>query len=252
MIKATNISKNFGSIKILKNIDIEINTSEITVIIGPSGSGKTTLLNCLSMLNTPDKGLIQIDGTRYNFPNAHAKIRKQFKYKGSQQVGIVFQNINLIPNWTNEENITKPLLKTNLFDKSELNNLIDIFKVKSILHKLPHQCSRGEQQRIAFIRAVMLHPKYLYLDEVTSALDPELISILFNYLIYLKSKGTGIIVVTHFLLFAQNLADKIVFINQGEILEQGTKDIMINPKTSQFKKFLMSLENVIITNNNIE
>ncbi len=126
MIKAENISKKINDKSILKSINISVNTGEITVIIGQSGSGKTTLLNCLSMLNSPNNGRIELDGDLYEFPNKEKKIRSQFKYNGKQQIGVVFQNINLIPHWTNIENIINPLLRVDNFDKKQLNELTQL------------------------------------------------------------------------------------------------------------------------------
>lgn len=252
MIRAKNISKKIGETSILNDIDINVNSGEITVIIGPSGSGKTTLLNCISMLHSPNKGSVELDGVLLEFPNKKDKIRSQFKYDGNQQIGVVFQNINLIPHWTNFENIINPLLRVGKYDKNELTKLVKLFKIENIISKTPSNCSRGEQQRVAIVRAVMLKPKYLFLDEVTSALDPELIAILFKYLIKLKEKGVGILLVTHFLVFAQNVADRIVFIHKGKIIEEGTNEIMMKPKTKIFQEFLLSLEDIIINKKSIK
>lgn len=244
MIKSENISKAYGTIQILKNISLEIERSEITVLIGPSGSGKTTLLKVLSLLDNPDKGSIIIDKDVYRFPFKET-IRKQFEYNGKQQIGVVFQNLNLIPHWTNRENVINPV-KAFQVDIQKFDELVTILKLSSFIDKYPYQCSRGEQQRIAIVRALLLNPCYIFLDEITSALDPELIASVFKYLLTLKKSGTSIFIVTHFLLFAQNVADKIIFLQNGEVIEQGNKEIMVNPKTTKLKYFLESLDGVLI------
>lgn len=244
MIKCENISKGYGKTNVLENLSLEISEAEITVLIGPSGSGKTTLLKLLSLIDNPSKGTIIIDNEIYQFPQKET-IRKQFDYNGKQQIGVVFQNLNLIPHWTNRENIIKPILGFPI-DNEKFAELVSILKLETFIDKYPHQCSRGEQQRIAIVRALMLNPTYIFLDEITSALDPELIASIFKYLLNLKRKGISIFIVTHFLLFAQNVADKIIFLQNGQIIEQGSKEIMKYPKTVQLKSFLESLEGVLI------
>ncbi|WP_046756580.1 ATP-binding cassette domain-containing protein [Kordia jejudonensis] len=251
MIKCKGIEKKYGEATILHGVDVEVASNQITVLIGQSGSGKTTLLKTLSLIENPDNGIVTIENEEFHFPNVKQKIRKQFRLNTQQTVGVVFQNLDLIPHWTNKKNILKPLGKSiSIGDEKELEYLLGIFKMKDFIDKMPYQCSRGEQQRVAFVRAVMLKPKYLFLDEITSALDPELIAILFKYLIELKNKGVGIFIITHFLLFAQNLADKIIFISQGKIVEQGSKDIMISPSTKKLQDFLLSLGGIILQNVN--
>ena len=251
MISCKNITKEYGDSTILKGIDVGIEQGKITVLIGPSGSGKTTLLKSLSLIENPTSGAVSIDGDSFQFPNKKEKIRTQFSYEGKQKVGVVFQNLDLIPHWTNRQNILKPIgEEISESKRRELQSLLRLFKMESFIDKLPHPCSRGEQQRVAFVRAVMLDPQYLFLDEITSALDPELIATLFKYLIDLKNKGVGILIITHFLLFAQNVADRIIFISEGKVIEQGTKDIMSSPGTKKLQDFLLSLGGIILNANN--
>lgn len=253
MISCKNISKSYNDSTILKGIDAEIERGKITVLIGPSGSGKTTLLKALSLIENPNSGTVIFDDDSFLFPNNKGKIRTQFSYNGKQKVGVVFQNLDLIPHWTNRQNILKPIGKEITETKSKkLQDLLELFKMEGFIDKLPHQCSRGEQQRVAFLRAVMLNPEFLFLDEITSALDPELIATLFKFLIELKNKGTGILIITHFLLFAQNVADKIIFISEGKVVEQGTKDIMISPSTKKLQDFLLSLGGIILNTTNLK
>ncbi|MBP6237475.1 MAG: amino acid ABC transporter ATP-binding protein [Saprospiraceae bacterium] len=247
MISATNISKRINNSIILDDVDIDVNVGQISVLIGPSGSGKTSLLKLLSLIENPTSGTIIIDNDEFQFPSVNRKIREQFTFTGSQTVGVVLQNLDLIPHWTCRENILKPLGTYVLNKDNELlAHLSEIFKMDHFLGKYPHHCSRGEQQRVAFVRAVMLKPKYLFLDEITSALDPELVAELFKFLINLRNNGTGIFIVTHFLLFAQNVADHIVFLKQGKIFEFGKKEIMLDPQTKELEDFLNSIKGIII------
>ena len=251
MISCKNIRKDYGVSNILKGIDAEIEQGKITVLIGPSGSGKTTLLRSLSLIENPTSGTVSLEGDSYEFPNKKGKIRDQFRYDGRQAIGVVFENLDLIPHWSNRQNILQPLGKEiSDSDQSELQNLLELFKMRGFIDKLPHQCSRGEQQRVAFVRAVMLQPRYLFLDEITSALDAELIATLFKYLIKIKNKGVGVLIITHFLLFAQNVADKIIFISEGRVIEKGPRDIMTSPGTKKLQDFLLSLGGVILNSNN--
>lgn len=244
MIKCNNISKKYGLTQILNDVNLEIKTGEITVLIGPSGSGKTTLLKHLTLIENADSGQIIIDSDEYIFPSK-ITYRKHFEYNHHQQVGVVFQNLLLIPHWTNRQNILTPVSKVEI-DYGKLEELIQLLNLTKFIDKFPHQCSRGEQQRIAIAKAIMLNPKYLFLDEITSALDPELIAIVFKYLLQLKEKGVGIFLVTHFLLFAQNVADKIIFLQNGEIVEQGTNQIMQNPMSNELQLFLDSISGIIV------
>lgn len=244
MIKCRKISKKYGLIQVLNEVNLEINCGEITVLIGPSGSGKTTFLKQLTLIENPDNGEIVIDGHEYVFPSK-ITYRKHFEYNRQQQVGVVFQNLLLIPHWTNRQNILIPISKFEI-DFGKLEELIRLLSLTKFIDKFPHQCSRGEQQRIAIAKAFMLNPKYLFLDEITSALDPELIAIIFKYLLQLKENGVGIFLVTHFLLFAQNVADKIIFLQDGKIIEQGSNQIMQNPKSRELKTFLDSISGIIV------
>ena len=247
MIKCENISKNYNGKVILKNINVEFEVGKITVLIGPSGSGKTSLLNTLSLLESPDSGRVILDNAAYDFPSNKNKIRNQFKFNDGQLVGVVFQNLDLQRHWTNRQNILKPL-GSEIGEKylSQLDLLIEKFKMHAFIDIYPSQCSKGEQQRIAFVRAVMLKPKYLFLDEITSALDIELIAILFRFLLELKADGVGVFLITHFLSSVQNIADEVIFIDNGIIVERGTSEIMKLPQSKELSEFLNNLKGVII------
>lgn len=245
MITGKNISKSFGKKSVLKNISIEINKGEITVVTGPSGSGKTTLLRCLSLLEIPDKGKIQINETEYIFNDNYKG--KSIDVNHFPKVGVVFQNLYLWPHLTNLQNITLALGDdVSSEQKDYLDYLIDLFQLGECINRYPNESSVGQRQRIALVRTLVLKPDYLLLDEITSSLDIEQVGVLLRYLEKLKSDGVGILIVTHFLLFAQKAANHIVFLENGEIIEQGTNMLLQNPQTQRLKHFLNGLENIIL------
>jgi ABC-type polar amino acid transport system ATPase subunit len=245
MIIGKNISKSFGKKSVLKNISIEINKGEITVVTGPSGSGKTTLLRCLSLLEIPDKGKIQINETEYIFDDNYNG--NSIEVNHFPKVGVVFQNLYLWPHLTNLQNISLALGDDISTEQNDyLNYLIDLFQLGECISRYPNESSVGQRQRIALVRTLVLKPDYLLLDEITSSLDIEQVGVLLRYLEKLKSDGVGILIVTHFLLFAQKAANHIVFLENGEIIEQGTNILLQNPQTQRLKQFLNGLENIIL------
>jgi len=244
MIKCSNLFKSYGNFPVLKDINMSVSKGEIVVITGPSGSGKTTLLKCLSLLENPDKGIVDINGEIIgHFPMDIKRIYKeQFP-----NIGVVFQGHYLWPHLTNSENITLAF-NHKLDEEQQLyyDELIDRFKVNDFIYKYPNQSSLGQRQRIALIRTLIQNPNYLFLDEITSSLDIEQTSILLNFLEKLKDKGVGIFLITHFLLFAQKAANQVVFIEDGRIIETGNKSILHNPQTARLRTFIDSLNNIAI------
>jgi ABC-type polar amino acid transport system ATPase subunit len=242
MIICENLVKNYGSKRVIDQVSFEIKPGEIIVVTGPSGAGKSTLLRIASLIENPNTGSVKIDAIEYQFNNKkHRTIREQFP-----NVGVVFQNLFLWPHLTNRENIQLPLKGQFSLDKrNELDYLIQLFSLSDFIEKYPNQCSLGQRQRIALIRAFLLNPKYLFLDEITSSLDIEQIGILLNYLRALKEKGTAIFLITHFLKFAQLAADQIIFMEHGHIVENGGREILVSPKTERLKQFLNTLEYIV-------
>lgn len=229
MLKAINIRKTIGNQEILKDINISLEEGQIISIIGSSGGGKTSLLSSLSLIDPPTSGIIEIDDYKYKFPN---KGIKNYPYP---KLSMVFQGLFLWPHLTNRKNIELP--NPNL-DLKEMDRLIKLLKCENILDKFPNECSGGEKQRIALIRQIMLNPKYLLLDEITSALDIEQVSIVSNILLDLKNKQKGIIIVTHMINLAKNISDIVYFIDKGYVIESGNTEIFLNPKTDRLKQFL--------------
>lgn len=237
MIKVENLIKNFGKTKVLKNINVEINEQERVVVIGPSGSGKSTFLRCLNYLEKPTKGKIIFEDKEINDKNIF-EIRKQ--------MGMVFQSFNLFNNLTVLENITLAPIKTKLLTKEEANKeAINLLKRIDLLDKkdnMPSDLSGGQKQRIAIIRALIMKPKIMLFDEPTSALDPEMIGEVFDLMMSLADDGMTMVIVTHELNFAKKIATRVLFIDDGEIAEDGTPEQVFNhPKSARLKEFLSKL-----------
>ncbi len=242
MIFCENLVKYYQNKKVIDHVSFSVQPGEILVATGPSGAGKSTLLKLSSLIENPTEGTIHIDQRVYKFDSKNQqKVREQFP-----KLGVVFQNLFLWPHLTNKENILLPQKHFDSKNSKEFDNLIQRFGITEFLDKYPNHCSLGQRQRVALVRAFLLNPKYLFLDEITSSLDIEQIGILLNYLKELKTKGVGIFLITHFLKFAQIAADQILFLEHGCIVENGRNDILIAPKTERLKSFISSLDNIII------
>jgi len=251
MIEVNDICVDLGSKnsrkRILSDVSLKLEKGTITVLIGPSGSGKSTLLKSISMLIQPSNGNIAIDDEKYQFPcNSDEKIRKHFQTNGKRQkVGIVFQDLHLIPHWTNYNNIVIPLKNITSELKDKMDYFIKLFQMEQFIYNFPNESSRGEEQRVALVRALMMNPEYLLLDEITSALDPEQAVNVLKYCDTIKNFGTGILIITHYIPFAQKAADQVIFLDKGTIVEKGTNQILKNPQSNRLKDFVNSLEYIV-------
>ncbi len=214
--------------EILRSVNLDIEAGTITSLIGPSGAGKTTLLSALSFSDIPESGSILVDDNSYTFPRAEKTLAP------SPAVAFVFQQLFLWPHLTLRENIAL----SNRATETEMSELISAFGMKDFIDRYPNQTSLGQRQRAALARAVALKPRYLLLDEVTSALDIEQIEAVVLYLEKLKKGGTGILVVTHLIHFAQRISDQILFMDKGEVVERGGKELISNPKHQRTRDFL--------------
>ena len=234
MYKIINLFKNFGKVKVLKNINLEIKKGEKVVIIGPSGSGKSTLLRCLNTLEKPSKGKILFEGK-----DIYSKENQDNLYK----MGMVFQSFNLFENLTVLENIVLAPVKNKLMTKEDaIKKAREYLKQIHLLDKenmYPEDLSGGQKQRVAIIRTLIMNPDVILFDEPTSALDAEMIDEVLNLMKEVAEGGMTMIVVTHELGFAREFAYREIFMNEGKILEDGTPDeIFENPKTERLKSFL--------------
>lgn len=237
MIKAENLYKNFGKVKVLKDINLNINEGERVVIVGPSGSGKSTLLRCLNYLEKPTKGQIFFENEKINDNNIF-EIRKH--------MGMVFQSFNLFNNLSVIDNITLAPIKTGLLTKSEAfkeaTKLLERINLLDKKDVMPADLSGGQKQRIAIIRSLIMKPKIMLFDEPTSALDPEMIGEVLDLMMDVANEGMTMIIVTHELNFASKIATKVLFMDEGEILESGSSnDILNHPKNERLKAFLSKI-----------
>ena len=241
MINVENLSKNFGNLKVLKNISTTINKGEIISIIGPSGSGKSTFLRCINKLEEPTEGHIYIDGMDLMDKNTDInKIR--------ERVGMVFQHFNLFPNMTVLENLTLSPTMVKKESKEEAKKyasyLLEKVGLSDKANSYPTQLSGGQKQRIAIARALAMKPEVILFDEPTSALDPEMIKEVLDVMSDLAKEGMTMLIVTHEMGFAKNVGNRILFMDNGEIIEDcSPKDFFENPTNERIKDFLNKVLN---------
>ena len=243
ILKVSNIRKSFGKTEVLKDISFTLEKGEVLSIIGSSGSGKTTLLRCLNFLETADCGKIEVDDDVLFDSADKTKLSDEKVRENRLNFGLVFQNFNLFPQYTVLQNLTlAPTLLKKGDEASIKKNALEIIEKVGLSEKIdfyPCQLSGGQQQRVAIARALALNPKILFFDEPTSALDPELTQEVLNVIKGLKNSGCTMVIVTHEMEFARNVSDKVIFMADGVIEEQGTPDeVLVNPKSERTKAFL--------------
>ena len=241
MIKVENLSKNFGKLKVLKNISTTINKGEIISIIGPSGSGKSTFLRCINKLEEPTEGHIYID-------DMDLMDKKTDINKIRERVGMVFQHFNLFPNMTVLENLTLSPIMVKKESKEEAEKyalyLLEKVGLSDKANSYPTQLSGGQKQRIAIARALAMKPEVILFDEPTSALDPEMIKEVLDVMRGLAKEGMTMLIVTHEMGFARNVGNRILFMDNGEIIEDcSPKDFFENPTNERIKDFLNKVLN---------
>ncbi len=238
MIEIKNLHKSFGHIEVLKGIDLSIEEKEVVVIIGPSGSGKSTLLRCMNYLEEPTSGEITVDNMKLD---KHADINKI-----RENIGMVFQRFNLFPHMTVLENIMLAPMKVLGINKDDAKktaeDLLSRVGLAEKANSYPSQLSGGQQQRVAIARALAMHPKVMLFDEPTSALDPEMVTEVLDVMKKLAKQGMTMAVVTHEMGFAREVGDRVLFVDEGRIIEQGSpKDVFENPKQERTKLFLSKI-----------
>lgn len=241
MIRIENLYKRFGKLEVLNGIDINVEKGEIIAIIGPSGSGKSTFLRCINRLEEPTDGKIFIDGE--NILSKETNINKI-----REKVGMVFQHFNLFPHKNVIKNITLAPIKIKNYSvelaESKADNLLNKVGLLDKKYSYPNQLSGGQKQRIAIARALAMEPEIMLFDEPTSALDPEMIKEVLDVMIELAREGMTMLIVTHEMGFAKNVATRILFMNDGKILEDETpEEFFNNPKHSRTKEFLYKVLN---------
>ena len=235
MIDIENLHKSFGDVHVLKGIDLNIKEKEVVAIIGPSGSGKSTLLRCMNYLEEPTQGSVCVDGILLDGEANINKVR--------EEVGMVFQRFNLFPHMTVLQNIMLAPMKVRQVPAAEAEKtaekLLDRVGLADKADSYPSQLSGGQQQRVAIARALAMKPKVMLFDEPTSALDPEMVGEVLDVMRSLAGDGMTMVIVTHEMGFAREVADRVLFVDDGQILEQGTPDAVLgHPQQERTQVFL--------------
>lgn len=244
-IKATNIWKKFNNLEVLKGIDLEVNEGEVVAVIGPSGGGKSTLLRCLNKLETIDKGSITIDGEElcHETSGGTEYVKNNDVRRIACKMGMVFQQFNLFPHMTVLENLIEAPVNVQKRDKAEVIKEAEVLLAKVGLSDkrdvYPRKLSGGQQQRVAIARALAMKPAIMLFDEPTSSLDPELTGEVLRTMRELAEEKMTMVVVTHEMGFAREVATNVVFMSDGHVQEQGSpEEIFVNPKNERLKSFL--------------
>ena len=236
MIEVKDLHKSFNGKEVLKGINEKVDEGEVVVVIGPSGSGKSTFLRCINLLEKPDSGEVWVDDQQIN---AHGVNKNQVR----QKLGMVFQHFNLFPHLTVKKNITLAPVKLKKLTKEAADevamNLLKTVGLEDKANEYPKQLSGGQQQRIAIARALAMQPEIMLFDEPTSALDPEMVGEVLEVMNRLAKSGMTMVIVTHEMGFARQVASRIIFMDDGVVLESGKpEDIFDNPKNERTKEFL--------------
>ena len=236
LLKVENLKKNFGSLQVLKGIDQTVRMGEVVSVIGPSGSGKSTFLRCLNLLETPTSGKIWFEGQEITAKGVNIDLHRQ-------KMGMVFQHFNVFPNMTVLQNITlAPILEKKIPKAQAEQKAMDLLKsvgMEDKRNEYPRRLSGGQKQRRAIVRALAMEPKVILFDDPTSALDPEMVKGVLNVIKDLASQGMTIVIVTHEMGFAREVSDRVLFMVDGVIAEEGTPaEIFENPQHERTKEFL--------------
>ena len=239
MIEVRNLKISFGKLNVLKDVSLKIEKGEKIVIIGPSGSGKSTFLRCLNRLETPDGGQILFEGNDLTSPETNLDLCRQ-------KMGMVFQHFNLFPHLTVLQNITLAPVTLKLKTEEEANKeamqLLERIGLPDKANVYPSTLSGGQKQRIAIVRSLAMHPDVMLFDEPTSALDPEMVGEVLEVMKDLAREGMTMVVVTHEMGFAREVADRVLFMNEGYIEEEGTpEEIFQHPKSERLQQFFKSI-----------
>ena len=238
ILRVNNLSKRFDDITVIDNLSLSVKKGEVVVIVGPSGCGKSTFLRCLNGLEDINEGEVYLGEEKVN-PN------KKNLSKTREKIGMVFQSYDLFPHKTILQNITLAPIKVKKRKKAEVEEeaikLLDRVGLVSKKDNYPRQLSGGQKQRVAIVRSLIMHPEVLLLDEITAALDPEMVREVLDVVLALAKEGRTMLIVTHEMAFAKAVADRVIFLEGGKIIEEGTpNEFFDNPKTERLKKFLQT------------
>jgi polar amino acid transport system ATP-binding protein len=246
------VKKSFGDLQVLRDISLTVQDGEIVSIIGPSGSGKSTLLRCATLLETMDAGMLKYEDTVVADNDANGKsvyADKKTLQKIKQVYGLVFQQFNLFPHWNVLRNVTDAVIHVQKRPKAEAEKtgmeLLDKMGLADKAEYYPYQLSGGQQQRVAIARALALNPKVLFFDEPTSALDPELTGEVLKVIRSLKDLHIAMVIVTHEMAFARDISDKVIFMADGVIVEEGNAEEVFNSENERMQSFLGRYKSIL-------
>lgn len=239
MLSVRGIHKKFGDTEVLKGVDISVDKGDVTAILGPSGSGKTTLLRCINFLENADEGIMIFDGQKYRF----GSVKKKDIAAVRRKTAFVFQEYNLFLNKTALQNVTEGLITARKIPRREAEEagraMLDKVGLSDKYNAYPQHLSGGQKQRVAIARAMVTNPEIIFFDEPTSALDPELTGEVLSVMQQLAGEGMTMLVVTHEMEFARNVSNKVIFMEDGAVVEEGSsKEFFENPKCERTKEFL--------------
>jgi ABC-type polar amino acid transport system ATPase subunit len=246
MVRIWNLHKSYGRTEVLKGIDLTVHRGEVVTVIGPSGSGKSTLLSCINFLETFDQGEITVDGEPIGWvttANGRVRMGEQELNLMRQRIGIVFQQFNLFPHLTVLQNVIEAPIQVKGLEREEAvaiaREQLARVGLRAKENAYPSELSGGQQQRVAIARSLAMDPKVMLLDEITSALDPELVGEVLSAVRALAEAGMTMIIVTHEMAFARDVSDHVVFMDEGSIIEQGPPDVLLtNPRHERTRSFL--------------
>lgn len=235
-LELEDVHKSFGKKRVLQGIDLQVDEHEVVCLIGPSGCGKSTILRCIDLLEEIDRGHIRLDGTRISGPGINANVVRR-------RIGIVFQSLNLFPHMSVIDNVTLGPRRAQGMDRhtaeARARGMLERFGLGDKIEDYPNRLSGGQQQRAAIVRALMPDPELLLLDEVTSALDPELVGEVLSVIRELADQGMTMVLATHEMGFARDVANRVYFLHDGRVLESGPPDrLFSNPVHDRTKRFL--------------
>jgi cystine transport system ATP-binding protein len=243
MLQMTHLSKSFGSVQVLRDINLRLEKGKVLVIVGPSGSGKTTLLRCINLLETPTEGEMSVGDLQLHFAQG-TKLRKSDILALRKRTGMVFQSYHLFPHRTAVENVMEGLITVQKTDKSQARlQALEMLRKVGLEERAgayPFQLSGGQQQRVGIARAIAMDPDLLLFDEPTSALDPELVGEVLTVMKALAAEGRTMVVVTHEMKFAEEVADKVIFMDNGLIVEEGTPEQVFRQSTNERTQAFLS------------
>jgi ABC-type polar amino acid transport system ATPase subunit len=245
LLEVRDLRKKYDSHEVLQGVSLTVDRGEVVAVLGPSGSGKSTLVRCIDLLEDFDGGSITLDGEPLGFHlvNGHARgLDDRAKARQRAKLGMVFQQFNLFPHWTVTKNVTEPAIRVHGMSPSEARErareLLDKVGLADHADKYPHQLSGGQQQRVAIARAVVARPSLVLFDEPTSALDPEMVKEVLDVMLELAAAGMTMIVVTHEMGFARAAADRVIVIDEGRFVEEGTpQQMFVDPRHPRSRAF---------------